>query len=129
MQRLVRDLNRLLRAQPALHRLDAEAAGFEWVDAHDAERSIFAWLRFDEQRRPLLVICHFTPVHRPGLRFGVPEGIAHWREVLNTDHADYGGGGIGNPGLRAVDNVAAHGRAQSLCLDLPPMATILLAPA
>jgi 1,4-alpha-glucan branching enzyme len=129
VQRLVRDLNRLLRETPALHRLDSDGAGFEWVLAEERVHSVFAWLRRDEQGRPLLVVSNMTPVPRPGWRLGVPEGAARWREVLNTDSAHYGGSNLGNAGEVAVEAVPAHGRAQSLALVLPPLATIYLVPA
>ncbi len=98
VQRLVRDLNRLIRAQPALHRLDCEGAGFEWIDAHDAERSLYSWLRKDGQGGQVIVVANMTPVPREGFRLGVPEGVRAWREVLNTDSAFYGGSNLGNGG-------------------------------
>jgi 1,4-alpha-glucan branching enzyme len=91
--------------------------------------SVYAWLRKDELGRPLLVVCNMTPVPRHGFRLGVPEGAGHWREVLNTDSQYYGGSNLGNAGAVAVDGVAAHGRAQSVSLVLPPLATIYLVPA
>jgi 1,4-alpha-glucan branching enzyme len=112
VQRLVRDLNALYRSQPALHVLDCDGAGFEWIDAHDAERSLYAWLRHDGQ----------------GL--GVPDGASAWREVLNTDSVFYGGANLGNgPGALTVEAAASHGRAQSIVLTLPPLATVFLVPA
>jgi 1,4-alpha-glucan branching enzyme len=129
VQRLVRDLNRLYREQPALHRLDCDATGFEWVLVDERALSVYAWLRKDELGRPLLVVCNMTPVPRHGFRLGVPEGAGHWREVLNTDSQYYGGSNLGNAGAVAVDGVAAHGRAQSVSLVLPPLATIYLVPA
>ena len=129
VQRLVRDLNRLYRQTPALHRLDSEGHGFEWVDAHDAEHSVYSWLRKDDTGRPLLVLCNLTPVPRHGWRVGVPEGASRWREALNTDSAFYGGSNLGNGGEVPVEPVPAHGRAQSLQLTLPPLATLYLVPA
>jgi 1,4-alpha-glucan branching enzyme len=129
-QRLVRDLNRLYASQPALHRLDAQAAGFEWIDSHDADRSIVAWVRHDGQGGRVLVVCNFTPVPREGLRLGVPDGPGAWREVLNTDSAFYGGSNLGNgEAALAVAAVPAHGRAASIVLTLPPLATLMLVPA
>jgi 1,4-alpha-glucan branching enzyme len=130
VQRLVRDLNHLLRERPALHRLDGEGAGFEWIDAHDAERSVYAWVRRDGQGGQVLVVSNLTPVPRPGWRLGVPEGAAAWREVLNTDSAFYGGSNLGNgAGPLAVQDLPSHGRARSIELTLPPLATLFLVPA
>ncbi len=134
VQRLVRDLNRLYREQAALHRLDCDGAGFEWIDAHDAERSLYSWLRRDDQGAMVLVISNMTPVPREGFVLGVPDaavsGTGAWREVLNTDSAFYGGSNLGN-GVRplAVQPVASHGRAQSITLTVPPLATLFLVPA
>jgi 1,4-alpha-glucan branching enzyme len=130
VQRLVRDLNRLYRSEPALHRLDSEAEGFEWLAVHDSEASVLAWLRRDDAGRMVVVVCNFTPVPRPGWRLGLPEGPGAWREWLNTDSQHYGGSDAGNGGqVLAVHDVPAHGRARSLVLDLPPLATLFLGPA
>jgi 1,4-alpha-glucan branching enzyme len=131
VQRLVRDLNRLYRERPALHRLDCEGAGFEWIEAHDAEHSLYAWLRRDGLGGQVIVLCNMTPVPREGLRLGVPEGATAWREVLNTDSVFYGGANIGNGSapLLAVQPLPSHRRAQSIVLTLPPLATLFLVPA
>jgi 1,4-alpha-glucan branching enzyme len=130
VQRLVRDLNRLYRERPALHRLDGDGAGFEWIDAHDAERSLYSWLRRDGQGETVLVISNMTPVPREAMTLGVPEGAAAWREVLNTDSTYYGGSNLGNgAALLPVQQVASHGRARSITLTVPPLATVFLVPA
>ena len=132
VQRLVRDLNRLYRELPALHRLDCEAAGFEWIDAHDAEQSVLSWLRRDDAGGVVLVVCNFTPLPREGFRLGVPGGEhapGAWREVLNTDSAHYGGSNLGSAGAALpVEPVPASGRQASIRLTLPPLATVFLMP-
>ena len=130
MQRLVRDLNRLYCDTPALHRLDCEGAGFEWIDAHDAKRSLLSWVRRDAAGGMVLVVSNMTPVPRLGLRLGVPEGALAWREVLNTDSSNYGGSDVGNGAAALpVQGEASHGRAQSILLDVPPLATVFFVPA
>ncbi len=130
VQRLVRDLNRAYRDQPALHRLDCHPDGFEWIDAHDAEQSTFSWIRRDGQGGSVIVVANFTPVPRHGFRLGVPDGPSAWRELLNTDAACYGGSNLGNgAGALAVLAQPSHGRAQSIVLNLPPLATLMLVPA
>ncbi|MGH8161473.1 MAG: alpha amylase C-terminal domain-containing protein, partial [Gammaproteobacteria bacterium] len=121
---LVRDLNRCYSERPALHRLDCEAAGFEWLVADDADQSVFAFLRRGEEGDPsVLVVSNFTPVPRHGYRIGVPRD-GHWRELMNTDAAVYGGSNLGNAGGVETEAVAAHGQAHSLSLTLPPLATL-----
>jgi 1,4-alpha-glucan branching enzyme len=126
VQRLVADLNRVYAAEPALHELDFAGAGFEWVEAHDRERSVIAFLRkARSDAPPVLVVCNLTPVPREGYELGAP---AHgfWRELVNTDAAVYGGSGVGNLGGATTRPVSRHGRPCSLTLTLPPLATLLL---
>jgi 1,4-alpha-glucan branching enzyme len=133
VQRLVRDLNRLYRDTPALHRLDCSGDGFEWIDAHDADHSIYSFVRKDGAFGQVIVVCNMTPVLREGWRLGVPpsdSGAAAWKEALNTDSAFYGGSNAGNGGgALPVQNVPGHGRAQSIVLTVPPLATVFLVPA
>lgn len=130
VQRLVRDLNRVYRGTPALHRLDHDAAGFDWIAVDEAETSVYAWIRRDEHGSVALVVCNFTPVPRHDYRLGVPPGIGQWREAINTDSAWYGGSNVGNgsQSLR-TEGRAAHGREQSVLLTLPPLATLILLPS
>jgi 1,4-alpha-glucan branching enzyme len=125
VQRLVADLNALQRALPALHQRDFSADGFEWIDHQDAARSLLAFVRHgDADAHPVLVLCNFTPVVQRGLRFGVPRA-GTWVERLNTDSVHYGGGNIGTPlGRARAEPVAAHGRPQSVQVDLPPLACV-----
>ena len=128
VQRLLRDLNALYRATPALHRLDCAPEGFRWVVGDDAAQSVLAWLRLGEAGDPpALVICNMTPVPRPGYRIGVPLP-GGWREVLNTDSALYGGGNLGNEGGAATEPIPTHGFDHSVSLMLPPLATLILVP-
>jgi len=130
VQRWVRDLNTLYRHHPALHRLDCEAAGFDWLVVDQAAESMLAFVRRDGAGGQVIVVCNFTPVPREGFRLGVPDGPGAWREALNSDSAHYGGSNLGNAGaLLAVAPVGAHGRTQSIQLTLPPLATLFLLPA
>jgi 1,4-alpha-glucan branching enzyme len=128
VQRWVRDLNRLYRASPALHELDFDAAGFQWIDCDDADVSVIAFLRRSLSGALVLIVCNFTPVPRVDYRLGVPCS-GRWEERLNSDAADYGGSGQGNLGALSTEPFPAHGQAQSLSLRLPPLAVVLLVPA
>ena len=130
VQRLITDLNRLYRQTPALHLLDCDAAGFQWLILNDAENSVYAFARFDGLGGVAIVVCNFTPVPRLDFRLPVPEGCPLWREALNTDSSYYGGSNLGNGDtvLRS-ESVHSHGFSQSLSLTVPPLATLFLLPA
>ncbi|MEW9806882.1 1,4-alpha-glucan branching protein GlgB [Mesorhizobium sp. ZMM04-5] len=123
VQSLIRDLNGLYRSRPALHARDCEPDGFEWLLADEADTSVYAWLRKAPGENPIAVISNFTPVSRSGYRVPLPAAGA-WREVLNTDAADYGGSGVGNAG--AVEAQKGGGGAAYAEVTLPPLATIML---
>jgi 1,4-alpha-glucan branching enzyme len=129
LQRLVRDLNGVYRRERALHEVDFEPAGFEWVDSNDWQSSVVAFLR--RARDPgdvVLVVSNFTPVVRSDYRVGVPRP-GRWRELVNTDADAYGGSGQGNAGGAWAEPKAWHGRPHSLSLTLPPLSTVILKPA
>jgi len=126
LQRLVEDLNRLYCSEPALHELDCNPAGFEWIDCNDAEASILSFIRRGKSTDdPLVVLCNFTPVPRYNYRVGVPRGD-FWQEILNSDSKDYWGSGQGNLGIVEAAPLPSHGRPYSLNLTLPPLGAIFL---
>ncbi|MEE8241330.1 MAG: 1,4-alpha-glucan branching protein GlgB [Nitrospirales bacterium] len=129
LQRLVADLNRLYRDEPALHERDVEPAGFEWIDCSDTASSVISFMRrgtsTDDQ---ILIIYSFTPVPRPSYRVGVPRGGA-WLALLNSDATEYGGSGTGNPGRLKAEEISLHGRPHSICVSLPPLAAMFFKPA
>ena len=124
VQRLVRDLNAVQRHEAALHQLDVDAAGFEWIARDDRENSVFSFLRKAGDGGVVVVLCNFTPVPRGGYRIGVPQP-GRYRELINTDAAVYGGSGVHN-GELDTEAVGAHGHAQSLSVMVPPLATLML---
>jgi len=125
VRRLVADINRVYRSEPALHERDCDPAGFEWVDCADWQGSALSFLRKGKGRDAVLVVCNFTPVPRVGYRIGVPFG-GTWREVVNTDGQEYGGSGMGNFGGVAAEAIPTHGRPFSLNLVMPPLAAVFL---
>ncbi len=126
MRRLVADLNRLYRGEPALHEIDLEPEGFEWIEASDSEASVLAFLRKGRSTGDLVVCAfNFTPVVRHNYRLGVPRGGV-WQELLNTDAEHYWGSGQGNLGEVEASPVGAHGRSLSLNLPLAPLAAVFL---
>ncbi|MDN2568236.1 1,4-alpha-glucan branching protein GlgB [Aquibium sp. A9E412] len=128
VQDLVRELNRLYRALPALHELDCEPSGFEWLEANDAEHSVYSFVRRGRgDADPAVVVCNMTPVPRHGYRIGVPQA-GRWREILNSDAAAYGGSGVTNDAPLTAEAIAWHGRGESVALDLPPLGSVVLVP-
>jgi 1,4-alpha-glucan branching enzyme len=123
--RLVRDLNLVLRAEPALYDRDYDPAGFQWIDCSDHENSVIAYQRIAAGGESVVVVVNWTPLPRPGYRIGVP-APGYWREVINTDAGHYGGSGMTLGGGLEAEPVAAHGHAQSLALTLPPLGAIVL---
>jgi 1,4-alpha-glucan branching enzyme len=126
IHRWVADLNRIYREEPALHELDCQPAGFEWVDASDAGASVFSFLRKNRDGRGVvLVACNFTPVPRDGYLIGVPFG-GWWKELVNSDGKEYGGSGLGNAGGMHATPMRYHGKPFSLKLKLPPLSALFL---
>jgi len=122
----LRDLNRCHRSEAALHELDFEREGFEWIDCHDSDASVLSFIRRARQGGDIiLVVCNFTPRPRMSYRVGVPRG-GYWQEMLNSDAPIYGGSGVGNFGGMDAAPVGAHGRLYSLALDLPPLGVVYL---
>lgn len=128
VQDLVAALNRLYRELPALHARDGEALGFEWLIGDDQANSVYAWLRHAAGEPSLLAVHNFTPVPRQGYRIGIPQG-GDWDVLLNSDAQAFAGSGAGSQGRVSSESCGAHGQAQSLVLDLPPLGTLLLRPA
>ncbi len=120
---LIGDLNRLYRDRPALHGRDCEGEGFQWLIADDAANSVFAWLRKSGDAPPIAVVTNFTPVPRDGYRLPLPRA-GQWREIMNTDAAQYGGTGRGNMGGINAGSQASHGEPASALVSIPPLATL-----
>ncbi|MEZ5212909.1 1,4-alpha-glucan branching protein GlgB [Gordonia sp. PP30] len=121
---VVRDLNRLYREQPALHRYDSDPRGFQWLLVDAVDEQVFAWLRRGADGDPhVVVVLNLTPVQRTGFRLGFPVP-GRWIEALNTDSALYAGGDRGNTGAIETEPVPAQREAQSALLTLPPLSAL-----
>jgi 1,4-alpha-glucan branching enzyme len=124
LQTLMCALNRLYRSSPALYQVDFHYTGFEWVDFHDWENSIIAFIRRAEDPSDfILFCCNFTPVLRQSYEFGVPEE-GFYEEILNTDAEMFGGSNAGNGGLVSSRPIAKHNRPYSIAVTLPPLAVV-----
>ncbi len=124
----VQDLNRVYASEPALHEVDFEPAGFQWIDCNDSDNSVVSFIRRARDGKNLLAaIVNFTPVPRNGYRVGVPRA-GEYIELVNSDGEVYGGSNVGNNGLVRTEPIAAHGHADSLRLNLPPLGILILKP-
>ncbi len=124
VRKWVEDLNRLYREEPAMHEADFLPFGFQWLDCHDAEKSVVSFLR----RAPgsdvlILAVCNFTPVPRMGYELGVPRG-SDWIEILNSEAEAYAGCGLGNMGKIEPKPKPLHGYPYSVELTLPPLGVL-----
>ncbi|SIS73593.1 1,4-alpha-glucan branching protein GlgB [Phaeovulum vinaykumarii] len=123
MRDLIRDLNRLYRDRPAMSWGDGRPEGFAWIDADDAEHSVYAFERRAPGQPPVVFVVNFTPIERShSLRLPQP---GPWREILNTDAGPYGGGNRGNMGRIEAREGEGGARAE-ICL--PPLTALLLEP-
>lgn len=122
-KQLVTDLNNMYKHMPALHELDCESHGFQWLMSENHEQSIFTFLRFDLTReKPVLVVVNMTPQHYPHYRLGVPL-LGQWQEVLNTDDEKYGGSGQLNMQAIHSQSQCEHGFDYMIEMTIAPLAT------
>jgi 1,4-alpha-glucan branching enzyme len=121
LRRLVQHLNWLYKNEPALWQLDDTYEGFEWIDFHDADNCVVAFMRKARDGAPLVFIVNATPVIRDNYRVGVP-GEGFYQEVLNTDAEVYCGSNVGNYGGRHAEPIAWQNQSHSIILRLPPLA-------
>nr|WP_187361460.1 1,4-alpha-glucan branching protein GlgB [Phytoactinopolyspora mesophila] len=128
LRHLVADLNRAYHEMPAMWSLDADPAGFQWIDANDAEGNVFSFLRYGSDGSVMACIANFSPVPHEWYKLGLPVA-GDWAEVINTDAEAYSGSGVGNLGRVHAAEEPWHGRPASTVLRLPPLGTVWLAPA
>jgi 1,4-alpha-glucan branching enzyme len=128
IQSLVRDLNRLYQAQPALWERDSDASAFWWLEPNDADNNVLAFARVGvDSERVLVFVANLSPVPRYGYRLGLPRPC-RWREALNTDSSYYGGSDVGNLGGVVPEPIPWHGQPVSAEVTLPPLAAVWLVP-
>jgi 1,4-alpha-glucan branching enzyme len=128
IQALVRDLNRLYRAEPALWELDSDPAGFWWIEPNDADSNVIAFARASRgAERVIVFVANLSPVPREGYRLGLPRA-GHWREAINTDSTYYGGSDLGNLGGVQAEPIPWHGQPVSAEVTLPPLSGLWLVP-
>jgi len=128
LQQYVADLNRLYVKEPALHQVDFDWTGFQWIDLHDSDQSTLSYIRrAKDQADQIVCVFNFTPVPREGYRLGVPMG-GHYQELLNSDAAIYGGSNMGNAGGVNAEETPWHGQPYSIVITLPPLSALFFKP-
>jgi 1,4-alpha-glucan branching enzyme len=127
VQDLVRDLNRVYQEQPALWEQDSVPEGFSWIDPNDADHNVFSFIRWSQEREPLVCLCNFAPVVGEDYRVGLPRA-GRWVEILNTDDAAYGGSNVPAMGVVEAEEIDWDGQPASARVTLPPLATVWLIP-
>ncbi len=121
LQRWVADLNHIYRHELALHEIDFDWQGFEWLDCNDWEQSVISLIRKAKSTdEKILVVANFTPIPRYNYRLGVPDN-GFWQELMNSDATEYGGSGVGNYGGVQAEEIYCHDRAYSVNIHLPPL--------
>lgn len=128
LQRYVADLNRLYASQPALHQVDYDWTGFQWIDLHDSDHSTLTYFRRAKDPSDIVVCAlNLTPVPREAYRMGVPTA-GYYRELLNSDSEAYGGSNMGNAGGVQAEDTPWHGQPCSVVITLPPLAAVFFKP-
>ncbi len=128
LKKYTEQLNRIYCSEPSFHEVDFDHRGFEWIDFRDTDNSIISFIRRSRKTEDYtVVVCNFTPVPRYDYRIGVPEEC-FYREILNSDSADYWGGNVGNSGGVNSEPVPWHGKPCSIKIVLPPLAVLYFKP-
>ena len=125
LQSLNRDLAKFYRAHPQFHASDCDAGGFRWTDLHNADESVFAFLRQEQGHAPIVCVFNATPVPRDDYWLGVPDS-GRYEVIFDSDHAGYGGSDFaGVPGYESFAHVV-HGFPHALRIRLPPLSAVFL---
>jgi 1,4-alpha-glucan branching enzyme len=128
IQALVRDLNRLYKAEPALWEVDSDPTGFWWLEPNDADSNVLAFARASlDGARVVVFAANLSPVPRTGYRLGLPRAT-RWKESLNTDSTFYGGSDMGNMGGLEPEPIPWHNQPVSALITLPPLAAVWFIP-
>lgn len=124
LQLMMRDMNHLYKDLPALHEVDFDGNGFQWIDCNDAEQSILSYIRRDQNGGLVVVVMNMTPVPRGNYRLGVPL-TGRYSEIMNTDSSVYGGSNTHNASPVVSEEQAWMGQDHSICITLPPLSCVI----
>ena len=120
VQEFTKDLLHLYKKNRAMYECDGSWEGFQWINADDADRSIYSFTRHSQDKKKnLLFVCNFTPMARPDYRVGVPRG-KQYKLIINSDEKKYGGTGMERPQVYKAEKRECDGKPYSFAYDLPP---------
>ncbi|WP_327113182.1 1,4-alpha-glucan branching protein GlgB [Nocardia sp. NBC_01730] len=125
---VVRDLNAVYRAHPALWSQDTTPGGYAWIEANDHANNVLAFLRYGSDGSVVACVYNFSGSVHGAYRVGLPHA-GRWIEILNTDAVHYGGSGIGNLGEVSATEEPWHDRPASATVTLAPNSAVWLRPA
>jgi 1,4-alpha-glucan branching enzyme len=124
VQSLIQDLNKLYKKHGALWEADNEPSGFQWIEVDNFSENVIAFRRISPSTgKEIICVGNFSPVVREGHRLGLPRA-GTYKQLLNTDHEKYCGGGFGVVKSIKAEKVPAHGLDYSAEITLPPLATM-----
>lgn len=124
----VSELNYLYKKEKSLWEQDDRYDGFEWIDAHNGDQSVFSYLRKGKDPKDfLVVVCNFTPVSYDEYNIGVPR-FADYEEILNSDAERFGGSGMCNEVLLRPHPTGWHGKPFCVTIKLPAGSAVILKP-
>ena len=125
MQKTVKALNGLYRSEPSLYQNNFSFDSYEWINADDAQQSIYIYLRKSAKLKDtLVVVLNLTPVYRENYRLGLPFK-SKWKELFNTDAEEFFGSGKVNDSLVKSEEIEANGRENSMVINIPPLASVI----
>ncbi len=124
--RFVKDMNAVVKAHPALHELDHNPKGFNWIDSNNSNHSIFSYIRYGKNRNDaLIIILNLTPMVHHNFRIGVPRK-GKYHEVINSDYLCYGGSDLFNGEEIFTEDIEYNGHSQSMQIVLSPLSITIL---
>jgi 1,4-alpha-glucan branching enzyme len=125
VQSLVRDLNRMYSGSGALWATDDDPGTFAWIDANDAGRNVFSFVRRSPGHADVVCVANFSAIPHEGFRIGMPSA-GRWEEAVNTDAEVYTGSGVGNLGSVEAADGEWSGQPAHATIVVPPLATLWL---
>jgi 1,4-alpha-glucan branching enzyme len=124
VQRLIQDLNKIYEKHPELWEADSDANGFQWIEVDNAAENVIAFRRIaPSSGEEIICIGNFAPVVREHHRIGLPRK-GSYKQILNTDHENYCGGGFGVVKSIKAEKIPWHGLEYSAEICLPPLGTM-----